>query len=1034
MAIFPFNDQEQNRGKSTRPMPVEKIERQINALGKRIDLITSRGSSPVGAAAVTENVEEIRASLEQNYPAPELSIIQDQIESLSNKFDEAINQTAARDQMRDLSSQIQAVQKSIAQRLDHPSSEASQSSLKLERLLLEIRDRLELSSRAAQSAAPALTDDIEKHIHALSEKIDAVASPIGIHHIAALEDNIQALARKIDNVATGSSGSSETSAFALQHIAALEDNIRSLTDKLDTVADGAGNTSLGALEAQVREIAERIENPNVSLQTLSSIEKTMSGMVEQFEEARLSTADAAENAAHNAAREAMDELLTRGALATTRVDETRDQITKEISGLRSSQENKDIRTQATLSAVHETLEKVVDRLAMLEDNVDTRQAVLESAGGGRTPVLGGTASTTSKPATGFAGNGRADTAPAAMEDAIHASEPDALLASGAAPRFARNGDIDSSQSDDRADAFTDTMLEDLEQLQKTTAPPIPTPARTSDGQPKESGTDKKAPSLNTAKALNLSADEAALWGDDDDEQLLEPGSGSPKKGRTGNATQEANATAPAATAKQQIRDTAPKLPPADFDIDDDDDDQELERLHPSQSSDNALGARPSSSFIAAARRASIAAQAEAEAAAGQVERKKSRGNKQSALSDARARATAAAASLSSKLERSALRNRKVLLSLGLAAAVLVLGTLQFLRSHQGTPAKSSALTSPRETATKFTGKPAPLTTASIAANKARQLQSRNNQSARAAAQNPHAARAIDSSTTNPAPIPSMLSGSFNKAQPMTTMANGFIKPPQAKSVDRMSVASIGPQRAAPSHDKGKDLQAEAILGNPAAQYELALRYIGGRTIPRDYGKAIGLLEKAAAKGLAPAQYRLGSMYEKGIGTKRDPAKALLWYERAGKAGNIRAMHNYAVMLAEGGVKKPNYPLAAQWFRKAADYGIRDSQFNLAILYARGLGIARSMSQSYKWFDVAARQGDKDAAGKRDQVARRLSKSELAIAKKAAQDFKPRIKMAISNTVPPPDGGWTLNTAGTAKTPAGAKAIKSKKRDGKVSSL
>jgi len=370
----------------------------------------------------------------------------------------------------------------------------------------------------------------------------------------------------------------------------------------------------------------------------------------------------------------------------------------------------------------------------------------------------------------------------------------------------------------------------------------------------------------------------------------------------------------------------------------------------------------------------------------------------------------------------------------LAAVVLVLGTLQFLRMQGEPTTKTSAVDAPKAAPAKLTANAAPLNVASIPAPKSKPAAPVRS---RLQSQNPARTTGADI-TAKPARLPTMASGSLSKTQPMTTMANGFIKPPASRTanaqVDRLAVASISAKPGLSGAETGNDLYAEAASGKPNALYELAIRHLAGRSVPRDSQKAFGLLQKAAAQGLAPARYRLASMYEKGIGTKRDAQKALHWYELAARAGNVRAMHNYAVLLAEGGGGKPNYAKAAHWFRKGADHGIRDSQYNLAILYARGLGIYRSMGQSYKWFDIAARQGDRGAASKRDQVGRRLSKSELEIAKTAARNFTPRDKIATANKVAAPKGGWVLDRASAGKPASGSGRTKSRKRTDKVSSL
>jgi localization factor PodJL len=214
---------------------------------------------------------------------------------------------------------------------------------------------------------------------------------------------------------------------------------------------------------------------------------------------------------------------------------------------------------------------------------------------------------------------------------------------------------------------------------------------------------------------------------------------------------------------------------------------------------------------------------------------------------------------------------------------------------------------------------------------------------------------------------------------------------------------------------GPGLRSAALAGNPAAEYELALRYTEGRGVAPNLAEAVQWFERAANHGLAPAQYRLGSLYEKGQGVKKDLETARRLYTAAAEKGNGKAMHNLAVLHAEGISGDPDYRSAAQWFRKAADHGVSDSQYNLAILYARGIGVEKNLAESYKWFALAAQQGDKDAGKKRDDVATRLDAQSLAAARSAVETFKAEPQPADAVEVKAPPGGWD-KPAAPAHTP------------------
>jgi localization factor PodJL len=164
-------------------------------------------------------------------------------------------------------------------------------------------------------------------------------------------------------------------------------------------------------------------------------------------------------------------------------------------------------------------------------------------------------------------------------------------------------------------------------------------------------------------------------------------------------------------------------------------------------------------------------------------------------------------------------------------------------------------------------------------------------------------------------------------------------------------------------------------------------------------------EKAAQQGHAVAEFRLASLYEKGRGgVSKDIERAKELYQRAAEKGNIRAMHNLGVLAAEGSDGKSNYTSAALWFSKAAGYGIKDSQYNFAALLGRGLGATKDLVRSYTWFAIVAATGDADAARKSDQVAARLTSSELSAANAAAAAFVPDTPDRAANEPAPPSAG------------------------------
>ena len=292
------------------------------------------------------------------------------------------------------------------------------------------------------------------------------------------------------------------------------------------------------------------------------------------------------------------------------------------------------------------------------------------------------------------------------------------------------------------------------------------------------------------------------------------------------------------------------------------------------------------------------------------------------------------------------------------------------------------------------------------------------------------------SLTSPTPIGRQ---SYNAATPDTSDSTASIPPPQTETAPSAALGSVsevtGAIPAAPSAGGqaglvpippgerlpdaigGPVLRAAALKGDPAAAYEIGVRYTDGKGVAVNLDEAVKWYSRAAQAGLVPAVFRLGTFYEKGMGVQKDADIARRYYLQAAERGNAKAMHNLAVLDADGGGKGANYKNASEWFHKAAERGVADSQFNLGILYARGIGVEQNLAESYKWFSLAAAQGDADSARKRDDIAKRLDVQSLAAAKLAIQTFTPEPQPSDAVNVATPPGGWDGAPAQAVAKPA-----------------
>lgn len=182
----------------------------------------------------------------------------------------------------------------------------------------------------------------------------------------------------------------------------------------------------------------------------------------------------------------------------------------------------------------------------------------------------------------------------------------------------------------------------------------------------------------------------------------------------------------------------------------------------------------------------------------------------------------------------------------------------------------------------------------------------------------------------------------------------------------------------------------AELGSPEACLALGVAHVAGERLPRDLGKGVEYLQRAAGLGNLEALERLAEVVDGeslalstqwyraaaeqgsgrgqlalanrlacGQGVPENPREALFWYRLAAEQGLPEAQHALAdACLAEGDEQLPE---ALEWYRKAARQGFARAQSALGYLYMEGRGVPKDRRQAASWWLKAAEQGDTDAA-------------------------------------------------------------------------
>lgn len=173
-------------------------------------------------------------------------------------------------------------------------------------------------------------------------------------------------------------------------------------------------------------------------------------------------------------------------------------------------------------------------------------------------------------------------------------------------------------------------------------------------------------------------------------------------------------------------------------------------------------------------------------------------------------------------------------------------------------------------------------------------------------------------------------------------------------------------------------EQSAATGYAPGQLLLAEFYQQGQGAPGDSDRALELIEAAANQGLATAQYQAGMAWLNGLGTEPERAVAMRWLERAAGQDNVEAQLQLAELYFDQ--PDPGRHDARQWLNRAALLGSATAQYRLGASYLDGRGGPADPIQAYVWLSLALLNGEQRARAEVQQLAGRLSPSQLETAR------------------------------------------------------
>ena len=411
--------------------PLDRLEKQIGELADRVDRLSTSPAPRHESAELAALLAEARALVERSTPPSALSSIEWRLEQIASKIDQALERASAASAppfnsgaFEDLSRRIDGVRESIETHYASPPGAPLDTRL-LEQTMREISAKLDrpiaavdpttfesmiqdLGARIDRRANPVIdTAPLEQVLRKLGERpaavdtrpieglmreisakldqstssaIDAGAFENMIHELGAridrrpetivdtrpIEQTLRSLHDKIDQGVAVDASALDTRP--------LEGLMREISAKLDRPSPPV--VEVGAFEGMIRDLGARLDRQPEPIVDMRPIEQTIRALHDKIDQSAAAEAGALERMVAELLAE-LDE--TRRALrdapaSSLNAPAADEAFARGLADLRAEQSNSDRRMQSTLGGVHDMLERLVDRIGQIEDDVARRGA------------------------------------------------------------------------------------------------------------------------------------------------------------------------------------------------------------------------------------------------------------------------------------------------------------------------------------------------------------------------------------------------------------------------------------------------------------------------------------------------------------------------------------------------------------------------------------------------------------------------------------------------------------------------------------
>jgi localization factor PodJL len=912
---------------------VERLASEVTALGHHIADLQAQQAAPADMTAVGEALDDIRASIRRCEEEAGATGIQRQLESLSRRVDLLMSraETPALARMDERLADLAGHMKTLA---DGSAQSSESIAVRVDKRLADFAEQFDSLARAgatsAQSVADRLQDEADRitaPMRSLSDRIEdldgrlgtlatdiAKPSKLATERMSKLAGRLETLASAAEPLATISQRMDQGLAGLHDHLATLASDIAS---PVDTLA-GRLDDRLAGIARPVQVLAERVDERLAGLskplraltervdQRLAGLDERLEALtVAQGEPAQAITERLKEGLAHLTAR--LASTIEDGAKPVRAVAERVDRLSGEVSALsaqvgtvqgplveRLDRIQDGLReASAGPKALSDRLDRLEECLREVGDHADTLPLelmmrslqdrfdrmpsgsnALEGFEERLTSLLQGLNLSAAEPVqqalTETLSHVRGLRGEAAIiaERAAKAVMKEMPLASAADLEAMRQGFAELKALQANAERKTQATLKAVHNALETLVMRMPSgtsivPAAGAQASDSPAARLEAAVRKLHAAALSHTEDATAApaQGPDEAEEILLD----PATPRNALVQFGASFTAPQESGPGSVR----------------------------------------SSFIAAARRAAQAATAESAASSNES-------------AEASGKAPISNQSLIERIRQTFDGHRRPLL-FG-AALLMAAGSIPAVNGFRGererivAQPETGAASLPKLTASSegpAMPEPLPETTASLLAPPT------------AAAMGVPVAAALEAGTALARPA-ALGSGEAASVMPATLSEAALAGDPASL----FEVASRLAEGKGLAQDLGlavKLFQRAAEAGLVPAQFRLGNLYDKGVGVPRDPALARSWYERAAAAGNTQAMHNLGVLHAEGAQGKPDYGSAVTWFKEASEHGVRDSQYNLAVLLGRGVGARQDLQQSYKWFALVAANGDEDAR-------------------------------------------------------------------------------------------------------------